>query len=51
VRQGWVTPVLRTTPNPQAQAAYDALFAQYVALYPALKPAMHALRGAPTTLT
>ena len=51
VRQGWVTPVLRTTPNPMAQAAYDALFAQYVTLYPALKPAMHALRGAPTTLT
>jgi sugar (pentulose or hexulose) kinase len=51
VRQGWVTPVLRTTPNPQAQAAYEALFARYVALYPALKPTMHALRGAPPSPT
>lgn len=49
VRTGWVTPVLRTMPAPQAQAAYHALFAQYVALYPALKPTMHALRGAPST--
>ena len=44
VRRGWVTPVLRTEPAPEAHAAYNALFAQYVDLYPALKPAMHRLR-------
>ena len=44
VRKGWVTPVLRTEPNAQAHAAYNDLFAQYVDLYPALKPAMHRLR-------
>ncbi|MBC7916938.1 MAG: FGGY-family carbohydrate kinase [Rhodoferax sp.] len=47
VRKGWVTPVLRTTPNSHANAAYNDLFAQYVALYPALKTAMHRLRGNP----
>ena len=45
VRQGWVSCVPRTTPNPQAHAAYSDLFAQYVDLYPALKPAMHRLRA------
>ncbi len=49
VRQGWVTPVLRTSPSPDARPAYDALFAQYTALYPALQPAMHALRAIPST--
>lgn len=44
VRRGWVKPVLRTTPNRKANAAYSDLFAQYVDLYPALKPAMHRLR-------
>ena len=44
VRKGWVSPVLRCTPNPEAHAAYNDLFAQYVDLYPALKPAMHRLR-------
>jgi len=49
VRKGWVTPVLRTSPNPAVRPAYEALFAQYVALYPALQPAMHALRAIPAT--
>jgi sugar (pentulose or hexulose) kinase len=45
VRQGWVTCVPRTTPNREAHAMYSDLFAQYVDLYPALKPAMHRLRA------
>ena len=44
VRRGWARPVHRAAPNPDARARYDALFAQYVALYPALKPVMHRLR-------
>ena len=44
VRKGWVTPVLRTEPDTAAHTAYNNLFAQYVELYPALKPAMHRLR-------
>jgi sugar (pentulose or hexulose) kinase len=46
VRRGWVSPRLRSTPQPAAHAAYNGLFAQYVDLYPALKPAMHRLRQA-----
>lgn len=54
VRCGWVQPVLRCTPHPDRRAAYDGLFEQYVALYPALKTTMHRLRqlaraGSPTT--
>jgi len=45
VRRGWVTPVQRALPDANARAAYDELFAQFLALYPALKPAMHRLRG------
>lgn len=48
VRQGWVTPVPRTTPNPAAHLAYNDLFSQYVDLYPALRPAMHRLRNTPS---
>jgi ribulokinase len=44
VRRGWVQPVHRASPEPRAHACYSALFAQYVALYPALKPVMHGLR-------
>lgn len=44
VRQGWVTPVLRCTPNPDRHATYTALFEQYVALYLALRNTMHRLR-------
>ncbi|HKW84762.1 MAG TPA: FGGY-family carbohydrate kinase [Burkholderiaceae bacterium] len=44
VRRGWVTPAPRADPDPASHAAYAQLFESYVALYPALKPAMHALR-------
>jgi len=40
----WVDLVERAQPRPEASARYRELFAQYVALYPALKPFMHALR-------
>jgi sugar (pentulose or hexulose) kinase len=33
----------RTEPDPIAHARYDALFAVYRDLYPALRPAFHAL--------
>lgn len=48
VRRGWVTPVLRTTPNADASAAYNELYSQYVDLYQVLKPAMHRLRAVAT---
>ncbi|MDP9045158.1 MAG: FGGY-family carbohydrate kinase [Pseudomonadota bacterium] len=44
VRRGWVRPVQRALPDAAAHARYDALFEQYVALYPALRPVMHRLR-------
>jgi xylulokinase len=44
VRQGWVEPVMRATPQPAAHARYSALYQQYVALYPALRGVMHRLR-------
>ena len=44
VRRGWVAPVLRAEPDSARQAVYAALYEQYVALYPALKPVMHRLR-------
>ncbi|MCX7275845.1 MAG: FGGY-family carbohydrate kinase [Burkholderiales bacterium] len=47
VRQGWVTPLPRTTPQPAAHAAYNHFFQQYVELYPALKSTMHRLRQPP----
>ncbi|CAN5901155.1 FGGY-family carbohydrate kinase [soil metagenome] len=45
VRRGWVRPVPRAVPDAAAHARYSALFEQYVALYPALKPVMHRLRA------
>jgi sugar (pentulose or hexulose) kinase len=48
VQRGWITPVLRTTPKPQAHAAYSDLFAQYADLYPTLRCAMHRLRATST---
>ncbi len=39
----WVTLVERALPDPARKRRYDALFAAYVALYPALKDTMHAL--------
>jgi xylulokinase len=44
VRRGWVQPAERARPGGDAQRRYDALFGQYVALYPALRPVMHRLR-------
>jgi xylulokinase len=39
----WVTLVERATPDPARKRHYDAVFAVYASLYPALKPSMHAL--------
>ena len=40
----WVRLIDRARPQPDAVARYAALYVQYVAAYPALKPVMHALR-------
>jgi sugar (pentulose or hexulose) kinase len=45
VSRGWVRLVERARPEADARERYAALYAQYLALYPALKPVMHALRG------
>jgi xylulokinase len=45
VDRGWVRLVDRARPDAAARTRYDALYRQYVALYPALKPVMHALRA------
>ena len=42
---GWITLVERATPDPARRARYDAVFAIYIGLYPALKESMHALSG------
>lgn len=39
----WITLAERARPDPARKRRYDALFAAYVALYPALKGTMHAL--------
>ena len=39
----WITLAERALPDPARKPRYDALFAAYVALYPALKGTMHAL--------
>ena len=41
----WITLVERARPNRATQRCYDALFAIYVGLYPALKNSMHSLAG------
>ena len=41
----WVTLAERALPDPARKRRYDALYAAYVALYPALKGTMHALAG------
>jgi xylulokinase len=46
VHKGWVQLRQRAEPQPRNVALYDQLFADYVALYPALKPIMHRLQGA-----
>lgn len=48
IATAWVDLVERARPRPEASSRYRDLFAQYVALYPALKPIMHALRDDPT---
>ncbi|VTU18613.1 Xylulose kinase [Variovorax sp. SRS16] len=45
VGQGWVHLVDRAQPYPDAVARYEALYRNYLAGYPALRPVMHALRG------
>jgi xylulokinase len=47
VGRGWVQLVERARPRAGAAERYAALYAQYVALYPALRPTMHALSQAP----
>ncbi len=39
----WITLVERATPDPARKRRYDAVFAVYAALYPALRDQMHAL--------
>lgn len=39
----WITLVERAKPEPARERRYDAVFAVYAALYPALKDSMHAL--------
>ena len=43
VRRGWVTLAPRAQPRPEQTAAYDRMFASYIAIYPALAPTMHDL--------
>jgi ribulokinase len=46
VQRGWVAQQVRAEPDAAAHARYGGLFAEYVALYPALAPVMHRLRAA-----
>ncbi len=46
MERGWVQPQPRALPNPESRAVYAALYAQYVAAYPALAPVMHGLARA-----
>ena len=39
----WITLVERAAPDPARKARYDAVFAVYAGLYPALRDSMHAL--------
>ncbi len=41
----WITLVERASPDPARKRRYDAVFAVYAALYPALRDQMHALAG------
>ena len=42
-RDSWITLVERAAPDPARKARYDAVFAVYAGLYPALRDSMHAL--------
>ncbi len=44
VAQGWVQPRARASPRADVHRHYAALFEQYIALYPAVRPVMHRLR-------
>ncbi len=44
VTRGWVQPRARAVPRADAHQRYAALFEQYIALYPAVRPVMHRLR-------
>ena len=41
--EGWITLVHRADPDPARKSRYDAVFAVYAGLYPALCESMHAL--------
>lgn len=43
--KGWVQLELRAQPKAENVQAYDRAFADYLALYPALKPVMHSLQS------
>ncbi|MNR69496.1 hypothetical protein D3C85_1947930 [compost metagenome] len=45
MQQGWVQLKKRAQPIPQNVTAYDLAFADYLRLYPALKPIMHSLQA------
>ncbi len=42
-RDSWITLVKRAAPDPARRSRYDAVFAVYAGLYPALRDSMHAL--------
>ncbi len=42
--KGWVHLALRAEPKAQNAEVYDRVFAEYVKLYPALRPIMHNLQ-------
>jgi xylulokinase len=46
VDEGWIELRLRAEPKAENVARYDATFAEYLNLYPALKPIMHRLQQA-----
>ena len=45
IDKGWVQLALRAQPKRENVAVYDQAFAEYLKLYPALKPIMHNLQA------
>ncbi|KAF1007009.1 MAG: Xylulose kinase [Pseudomonas fluorescens] len=45
MQTGWVQLELRAEPQPEHVRAYDRAFADYLQVYPALKPVMHSLQA------
>jgi xylulokinase len=43
--KGWVHLALRAEPKAENVEAYDRVFAEYLKLYPALRPIMHNLQA------